>query len=319
MHRRIRSAPSSEPSDTAPLALLAAPLPSRSPPTHRSLLHEPPRFPRDPADAAWATLAPTRVPLVPQDMVEPRLLIATTGRAGARGHRRQPHRLPLEWSDPTADDLPAGALLRRVRRAAAGHGVARRAGAADGRGGGASRSPTGAPSGRRLSMAGKTRSRRCIRTPASITTRSKRHRCRPIRGAGRDGEALRAGARLRQRHGRTAPAAGPGPDRRGAGTLRPRQSRSRAAAARAPRAAGTVLLVRPCLPSWRRANDRRWRSRCGTGRAARSGRARCAPRGCPSLWEVVNETAEADRIGCGASGRGGAVAAAGAAVVAAES
>ena len=61
----------------------------------------------------------------------------------------------LEWADATVDDLPGvGALLRRVRRAAAGEHRGRRAGAADGRAAsGRSRSPTGAPSGRRWSTA----------------------------------------------------------------------------------------------------------------------------------------------------------------------
>lgn len=63
--------------------------------------------PTDPADAAWRT-APVHVaPLLLQDMVEPRLMLASTAdvrvQAASDGSQIA---FRLEWVDPTADDLP---------------------------------------------------------------------------------------------------------------------------------------------------------------------------------------------------------------------
>jgi DMSO reductase family type II enzyme heme b subunit len=61
----------------------------------------------DPLDAVWRSLAAFPAPLILQDMVEPRLLEASTPevrvRAMSDGARVAFH---LEWDDPTADDLP---------------------------------------------------------------------------------------------------------------------------------------------------------------------------------------------------------------------
>jgi Ethylbenzene dehydrogenase len=63
-------------------------------------------LPSAPTDAAWKSLAPVRVPLVPQDMVEPRELVPTTPevlvRALTDGSRVA---FLLEWPDTTADDV----------------------------------------------------------------------------------------------------------------------------------------------------------------------------------------------------------------------
>lgn len=61
-------------------------------------------LPDDPGDAAWARAAVFVVPLIPQDMVEPRQLVATTSelrvQALSDGTRAA---LRLEWSDSSAD------------------------------------------------------------------------------------------------------------------------------------------------------------------------------------------------------------------------
>jgi hypothetical protein len=63
-------------------------------------------LPAAPTDAAWHKLAATRVPLIPQDMVEPRQLVATTPevlvRAISDGSRVA---FLLEWPDATLDDM----------------------------------------------------------------------------------------------------------------------------------------------------------------------------------------------------------------------
>jgi DMSO reductase family type II enzyme heme b subunit len=63
-------------------------------------------LPSAPADAVWDNLAPSRVALIPQDMVEPRQLQATTGavvvRAVSDGSRVA---FRLEWSDQSVDDM----------------------------------------------------------------------------------------------------------------------------------------------------------------------------------------------------------------------
>ena len=67
-------------------------------------------LPADPADAAWDGAPPFLVPLIPQDMVEPRLLERSTAevrvRAMTDGTRLA---FRLEWVDPTKDDLPGAA------------------------------------------------------------------------------------------------------------------------------------------------------------------------------------------------------------------
>jgi hypothetical protein len=63
-------------------------------------------LPSAPSDAAWRKLTPARVPLIPQDMVEPRQLVTTTPevlvRALTDGTRLA---FLLEWADATADDI----------------------------------------------------------------------------------------------------------------------------------------------------------------------------------------------------------------------
>jgi len=63
-------------------------------------------LPADPADTAWNDVAPTRVALVPQDMVEPRQLQVTTSEVFARavsdGSRIA---FRLEWADASRDDM----------------------------------------------------------------------------------------------------------------------------------------------------------------------------------------------------------------------
>jgi DMSO reductase family type II enzyme heme b subunit len=63
-------------------------------------------IPANAADASWSGIATTRVPLIPQDMVEPRQLTATTPevrvRSATDGKRIA---FLLEWVDETADDM----------------------------------------------------------------------------------------------------------------------------------------------------------------------------------------------------------------------
>lgn len=57
-------------------------------------------------DAAWSKITPTRVPLIPQDMVEPRQLTATTPEVFVRSvSDGSKVAFLLEWSDATADDM----------------------------------------------------------------------------------------------------------------------------------------------------------------------------------------------------------------------
>jgi len=65
------------------------------------------RLAADPGDAAWDAAPVYRADLLPQDMVEPRLLEPSTARVDVRAAtdgRRVAFR--LSWSDPTRDDLP---------------------------------------------------------------------------------------------------------------------------------------------------------------------------------------------------------------------
>jgi hypothetical protein len=63
-------------------------------------------LPSLPGDAAWRALAAARVPLIPQDLVEPRQLTPTTpevlARAVTDGSRVA---FLLEWTDATTDDM----------------------------------------------------------------------------------------------------------------------------------------------------------------------------------------------------------------------
>jgi DMSO reductase family type II enzyme heme b subunit len=63
-------------------------------------------LPSGPADAAWGDVAPARVALIPQDMVEPRQLKPTTSEVFARavsdGSRIA---FLLEWTDASGDDM----------------------------------------------------------------------------------------------------------------------------------------------------------------------------------------------------------------------
>lgn len=63
-----------------------------------------------PGDAAWAALPVHVAPLVPQDMVEPRLLKATTPEVRVRAmHDGTNVAFLLEWADTTKNDLPGPA------------------------------------------------------------------------------------------------------------------------------------------------------------------------------------------------------------------
>ena len=119
-------------------------------------------LPVDPGDAAWTGAPIHPAALVLQDMVDPRLLEASTPQVrvqaltdGARVAFR------LAWDDADRGrPRGAGAFPGRVRGAAPREDRARRSGAADGGvGATASRSRTGAPRGRPPSTAGRTRSR----------------------------------------------------------------------------------------------------------------------------------------------------------------
>lgn len=63
-----------------------------------------------PSDAAWAALPVHVAPLVPQDMVEPRLLKATTPEVRVRAmHDGTTVAFLLEWADATKNDMPGPA------------------------------------------------------------------------------------------------------------------------------------------------------------------------------------------------------------------
>jgi DMSO reductase family type II enzyme heme b subunit len=63
-------------------------------------------LPAAPTDAAWSAIAATRVPLIPQDMVEPRQLQATTPEVSVRALSDGTHiAFLLEWADVTLDDM----------------------------------------------------------------------------------------------------------------------------------------------------------------------------------------------------------------------
>lgn len=67
-------------------------------------------LPADPADAAWNGAPPFFVPLLPQDMVEPRLLERSTAEVRVRAMTDGTRLVfRLEWVDPTKDDLPGAA------------------------------------------------------------------------------------------------------------------------------------------------------------------------------------------------------------------
>jgi DMSO reductase family type II enzyme heme b subunit len=63
-------------------------------------------LPSAPSDAAWNEIAPTLVPLIPQDMVEPRQLTTTTPEVSVRAYSDgQRIAFLLEWADTTDDDM----------------------------------------------------------------------------------------------------------------------------------------------------------------------------------------------------------------------
>jgi hypothetical protein len=67
-------------------------------------------LPDDPADPSWDAVPACNVALIPQDMVEPRLLQAsTTGVAVKALHDGSRVVLRLEWADSTVNDLPGAA------------------------------------------------------------------------------------------------------------------------------------------------------------------------------------------------------------------
>lgn len=63
-------------------------------------------LPAAPQDAAWNDIAPTRVALIPQDMVEPRQLESTTPEVRVRAYTDGSRMaFLLEWPDSTDDDM----------------------------------------------------------------------------------------------------------------------------------------------------------------------------------------------------------------------
>lgn len=63
-------------------------------------------LPAAPGDAAWKEISATRVPLIPQDMVEPRQLSPTTTEVSVRAYSDGAKiAFLLEWSDTTEDDM----------------------------------------------------------------------------------------------------------------------------------------------------------------------------------------------------------------------
>lgn len=102
MHRRIRSAPRASVLTLA-LALLL-PFPTFAADAQLTIARTA-TLPSAATDAAWGNVAPVRVPLLPQDMVEPRQLTPTTPEILVRsltdGGRVA---FLLEWPDVTADD-----------------------------------------------------------------------------------------------------------------------------------------------------------------------------------------------------------------------
>ncbi len=67
-------------------------------------------LPSDPNDAAWNEVPVHVEPLVLQDLVEPRLLKASTGEVRVRGITDSKRvALRLEWTDATKDDVPGPA------------------------------------------------------------------------------------------------------------------------------------------------------------------------------------------------------------------
>ncbi len=79
-------------------------------PTAEVVVASRPAIPADPSDAAWQDVPVHASSLLLQDMVEPRLLKASTGevrvRAISDGTRIA---FRLDWTDPTKDDLPGAA------------------------------------------------------------------------------------------------------------------------------------------------------------------------------------------------------------------
>ena len=69
-------------------------------------------LPTDPGDAAWEDVPLHVAPMLPQDVVEPRLLEASTAEVQVRAITdgvRVAFR--LDWADPTTDDLPGPGLF----------------------------------------------------------------------------------------------------------------------------------------------------------------------------------------------------------------
>ena len=87
------------------VAMLLLPLPSFAADAQVTVARRS-ALPSTPTDGAWASLKPLRVPLLPQDMVEPRQLTPTTPEVLVRsvtdGTRIA---FLLEWNDSTADDV----------------------------------------------------------------------------------------------------------------------------------------------------------------------------------------------------------------------
>lgn len=67
-------------------------------------------LPMDPSDAKWNEAPPFLVPLLLQDMVEPRLLERSTAEVHVRAMTDGTRLVfRLDWADPTRDDLPGAA------------------------------------------------------------------------------------------------------------------------------------------------------------------------------------------------------------------
>jgi DMSO reductase family type II enzyme heme b subunit len=90
------------------LALVAACSgPAAPPPSTEVVAVQRPQLPADPGDGVWRDAPVFTAALVPQDMVEPRLLAPSTDRVQVRALTDgKTIAFRLNWTDPTADDVP---------------------------------------------------------------------------------------------------------------------------------------------------------------------------------------------------------------------
>ena len=97
-------------------ALLAGCRPAPPPPVNEVVALRADSLPLDPGDAAWRLAPEYLAELVPQDLVEPRLLTPSTPQVRVRALTSSGEiALRLEWVDATVDDTPEpGAFLDAV-------------------------------------------------------------------------------------------------------------------------------------------------------------------------------------------------------------